>query len=115
MEEGTPHYFYPPTSKILNSYERAIFAFGAVLARYDNDGLIATLGFGAKFGSKVAVNGVQGVLDAYRGVFKKSLKMSSSTDLTEVIRTASLYAQSEQVRIRIVAFVVVHVIRNSVC
>lgn len=109
MQEGTPHYIYPPSSKMLNCYERAIIALGAVLARYDDDGLIATLGFGAKLDSKVlhcfqcgkevAVQGVQGVLDAYRGVFEKSLVMSSPTDFTEVIRTASQYAQCEQVRV----------------
>jgi Copine len=91
----------------LNSYQTAIIAVGSVLAKYDDDGLIPTWGFGAKFtskvlhcfpcGDKVAVKGVQGVLDAYRGVFKKSLTMSFPTDLTEVIKTASMYSQNEQV------------------
>ena len=107
-EEGTPHFIYPPASKTLNTYQKAIIAVGSVLARYDSDGKILTLGFGAKLGSKILhcfqcgdeaeVMGMQGVLDAYRGVFYKSLAMSYPTDLTEVIRTASVYAQNEQVR-----------------
>ena len=92
----------------MNSYQTAIVAVGSVLAQYDVDGLIPTWGFGAKFSSKVlhcfpcgdevAVQGVQGVLDAYRGVFSKPLTMSFPTVLTEVIATAASYARSEKVR-----------------
>ena len=49
-------------------------------------------------GDEAEVKGVQGILDAYRDVFTKSLAMSTLTDLTEVIRTASTYAQDETVR-----------------
>lgn len=107
MKEGTPHCIYPPASKTLNSYQKAILDVGSVLTRYNSDGLIPTLGFGAKLGSKILhcfqcgdeaeVKGVQGVMDAYRGVFRKSLVMSFPTDFTEVIETASTYARSEMV------------------
>ena len=105
--EGAPHYAFPPSSNAMNSYEKAIKNVGSILARYDNHGLIPTWGFGAKYGSEVqhcfqcgdevAVQGVQGVLNAYREVFQTSLTMSYPTDLTKVIRAASRYAEHEQV------------------
>jgi hypothetical protein len=68
---------------------------------------VPTWGFGAKYGDKVRhcfqcgdeveVKGVQGIMDAYRGVFNTTLTMSYPTDFTEVIRTAASYAQHEQV------------------
>ena len=106
--EGAPHYSFSPSSTHMNSYEKAIYNIGSVLSRYDNHGLIPTWGFGAKkdsmvlhcfpCGDEVAVKGVQGVLNAYRQVFRTSLTMSYPTDLTEVINAASRYAQHEQVR-----------------
>jgi C2 domain/Copine len=36
-QEGTPHYFHPPESKEWNDYEKAIFAVGSILAKYDSD------------------------------------------------------------------------------
>mmetsp|Transcript_17172 Transcript_17172/g.25380 ORF Transcript_17172/g.25380 Transcript_17172/m.25380 type:complete len:602 (-) Transcript_17172:792-2597(-) len=105
-EEGTPHYFYPPDSNKWNDYQKAIFAVGSILAKYDSDGMVPTWGFGAKYGPKVRhcfqcgdeveVKGVQGILDAYQGVFTTTLTMSYPTDFTEVVRTAASYAQHEQ-------------------
>jgi len=105
-EEGTPHYFYPPTSNKWNDYQKAIFAVGSILAKYDSDGLVPTWGFGAKYGSKVRhcfqcgehveVKGVQGIMDAYRGVFNTTLTMSYPTDFTEVLTTSASYAEHEQ-------------------
>ena len=47
-QEGTPHYFHPPASKEWNDYEKAIFAVGSILAKYDADQKFPVWGFGAK-------------------------------------------------------------------
>lgn len=106
-QEGTPHYFHPPASKEWNDYEKAIFAVGSILAKYDSDQRFPVWGFGAKYngvvrhcfqcGTEVEVQGVQGIMDAYRGVFRTPLTMSYPTIFTEVISTASSYAKHEQV------------------
>lgn len=106
---GTPHYFHPPESKEWNDYEKAIFAVGSILAKYDSDQQFPVWGFGAKYndvvrhcfqcGLEVEVDGVQGIMDAYRGVFRTPLTMSYPTKFTEVIQTAAAYARHEQVRI----------------
>lgn len=108
-QEGTPHYFHPPASKEWNDYEKAIFAVGSILAKYDADQRFPVWGFGAKYnnvvrhcfqcGSEVEVEGVQGIMDAYRGVFRTPLTMSYPTKFTEVISTAASYARHEQVRL----------------
>lgn len=108
-QEGTPHYFHPPESKEWNDYEKAIFAVGSILAKYDSDQKFPVWGFGAKYnnivrhcfqcGSEVEVEGVQGIMDAYRGVFRTPLTMSYPTKFTEVIQTAASYARHEQVRL----------------
>lgn len=105
-QEGTPHYFHPPESKEWNDYEKAIFAVGSILAKYDSDQKFPVWGFGAKYnnivrhcfqcGSEVEVEGVQGIMDAYRGVFRTPLTMSYPTKFTEVIQTAASYARHEQ-------------------
>jgi hypothetical protein len=106
-QEGTPHYFHPPASKEWNDYEKAIFAVGSILAKYDADQRFPVWGFGAKYnnvvrhcfqcGNEVEVAGVQGIMDAYRGVFRTPLTMSYPTKFTEVIATAASYARHEQV------------------
>jgi len=108
---GTPHFFHPPESKEWNDYEKAIFAVGSILAKYDTDQQFPVWGFGAKYnnvvrhcfqcGAEVKVEGVQGVMDAYRGVFRTPLTMSYPTRFTEVIETAASYARHEQVRVRV--------------
>ena len=105
---GTPHYFHSAGSKQWNDYEKAIFAVGSILAKYDSDNKFPVWGFGAKYsdkvrhcfqcGTDVEVEGVQGIMDAYRGVFRTPLRMSFPTKFTEVIHTAAGYAQHEQVR-----------------
>ena len=46
-QPGTPHYFHPPESKEWNDYEKAIFAVGSILAKYDSDQRFPVWGFGA--------------------------------------------------------------------
>lgn len=108
-QPGTPHYFHPPASKEWNDYEKAIFAVGSILAKYDSDQKFPVWGFGAKYnnvvhhcfrcGSEIEVEGVQGIMDAYRGVFRTPLTMSYPTKFTEVIQMAATYARHEQVRL----------------
>lgn len=103
---GTPHYFHSAGSRHWNDYEKAIFAVGSILAKYDSDNKFPVWGFGAKYndrvrhcfqcGTDVEVEGVQGIMDAYRGVFRTPLRMSYPTKFTEVIKTAAGYAQHEQ-------------------
>jgi Copine len=102
---------YPTSLNKWNDYQKAIIAVGSILAKYDSDGLVPTWGFGAKYGDtvrhcfqcgdEVQAKGVQGILEAYRGVFHTPLTMSYPTDLTEVIRTAASYARHEQVSITV--------------
>lgn len=106
-QPNTPHYFHPPESKEWNDYEKAIFAVGSILAKYDSDQQFPVWGFGAKYngvvrhcfqcGTEVEVEGVQGIMDAYRGVFRTPLTMSFPTDLLEILQTAAAYARHEQV------------------
>lgn len=106
-QPGTPHHFHPPESKEWNDYEKAIFAVGSIFAKYDSDQRFPVWGFGAKYnnvvrqcfqcGTEVEVEGVQGIMDAYRGVFRTPLTMSYPTKFTEVIQTAASYARHEQV------------------
>ncbi len=117
-QPGTPHYFHPPESKEWNDYEKAIFAVGSILAKYDSDQRFPVWGFGAKYnnvvrhcfqcGTEVEVEGVQGIMDAYRGVFRTPLTMSYPTKLTEVIETAAAYARHEQVRLDFCVFGLLH-------
>jgi hypothetical protein len=107
-QPGTPHYFHPPESEEWNDYEKAIFAVGSILAKYDSDQRFPVWGFGAKYsnvvrhcfqcGSEVEVEGVQGIMDAYRGVFRTPLTMSYPTKFLEIIQTAASYAKHEAVR-----------------
>ncbi|GKY97057.1 hypothetical protein MPSEU_000664300 [Mayamaea pseudoterrestris] len=105
-QPGTPHYFHPSDSKEWNDYEKAIFAVGSILAKYDSDQKFPIWGFGAKYrdvvrhcfqcGTEVEVEGVQGIMDAYRGVFRTPLTMSFPTRFDAVIETAAAYARHEQ-------------------
>lgn len=105
-QEGSPHYFHSASANEWNDYEKAIFAVGSILAKYDTDQKFPVWGFGAKYnnvvrhcfqcGTDVEVEGVQGIMDAYRGVFSTPLTMSYPTLFTEVIATAAAYASHEQ-------------------
>ena len=89
----------------------ALYILGTPQAKYDSDNKFPVWGFGAKYNNKVRhcfqcgtdveVEGVQGIMDAYRGVFRTPLRMSFPTKFNEVIRTAAGYAQHEQVRLGI--------------
>jgi hypothetical protein len=101
---GTLHYMDPTGQR--NDYEKAIAAIVSLLGKYDYDQKFPCYGFGAKYagvvrhcfqvGNAPELDGVQGILDAYRQVFKTGLIMSSPTVFTEVIRTAAARANASQ-------------------
>ena len=76
------------------------------MSKYDTDQKFPVWGFGAKYGGVVRhcfqvgksseVHGVNGILEAYRGVFKTALTMSGPTVFTEVIELAAAQARSRQ-------------------
>ena len=95
----------------LNDYEKAITAVASILAKLDEDECYPVWGFGVKFsgevqncfqvGPKEEVKGLKGILEAYRGMFKKPLIMSGPTDITGVIEHAAKSAkQNFQTAIR---------------
>lgn len=98
---GTLHHLDPHS---LNDYEKAIKSILGVLSKYDSDKKFPVYGFGAKYdgvvrhcfqcGATEEAVGVDGVLEAYRGVFQSGVIMSSPTDITEVVQTAAARAQS---------------------
>jgi len=103
-QPGTLHHFNSDGSK--NDYEKAISAIGSILQNYDHDKQFPVLGFGAKYGGIVRhcfqcgpteeVDGIQGILDAYKKTFASGLVMSGPTVITEVVQTAAARAISAQ-------------------
>lgn len=101
---GTLHYRH--TDGQLNDYEKAITAVGGVIARYDSDQKFPVFGFGAKYGGviqhcfqigrTVEIDGLSGVLEAYREVFSTGLTMSGPTVFSEVVDFAAAAARSKQ-------------------
>lgn len=101
---GTLHYFHPDGQ--LNDYEKAIKSIGTILAKYDSDEKFPVMGFGAKYdgivrhhfqcGDEEEVDGVDGILDAYRQTFASGLVMSGPTVITEVVQVAASRALRSQ-------------------
>lgn len=99
---GTLHYIHPDGS--LNDYEKALTAVGGAIAKYDTDQKFPVWGFGAKYGGviqhcfqigeKEELDGIDGVLEAYRNVFRTGLTMSGPTVFEEVINLAAAKARS---------------------
>jgi Copine len=109
-KDGTLHCFNPSNGQP-NAYERALEALCTLLSRYDSDQRFPVFGFGArpKGGAVVShcfplhpgrpvVDGVQGILQAYRDAFRSGIVMSSPRDYSAVIETAAAQARSEMVR-----------------
>mmetsp|Transcript_1627 Transcript_1627/g.2153 ORF Transcript_1627/g.2153 Transcript_1627/m.2153 type:complete len:588 (+) Transcript_1627:166-1929(+) len=100
--EGTPHYLNPDNNQ-LNDYELAIDSIGSMVAKYDTDQNFPVWGFGCKFenvvrhvfqvGNKAEVQGIDGIKNAYRGMFRSGLIMSRPTVFTDVINTAAAQAR----------------------
>ena len=93
---GTPHFIDPNT---LNDYEKAIIACGNIVTKYDSDQMNSVWGFGAKYegitrhafqvGAHAQVQGVEGILNAYRSTFKVGLRMSNPVVYSDVIKVAA--------------------------
>ena len=89
----------------MNDYEETISSIGNALAVYSE--LFNVWGFGAKFngvtrhlfqcGSAGTVQGVEGILDAYKSVFRSDLTMSGPTVFDDVIRAAAVRAKKHHV------------------
>jgi hypothetical protein len=92
----------------LNDYEETIVALGeAIESKYPNHASSehAVWGFGAKFdpngpvrhifqcGSSSTVHGVDGILDAYKSVFRSDLIMSGPTVFAQVLQAAAARAK----------------------
>jgi hypothetical protein len=92
----------------LNDYEETIVALGeAIESKYPNhaNSEHAVWGFGAKFepdgpvrhifqcGSTSTVHGVDGILDAYKSVFRSDLIMSGPTVFVQVLQAAAARAK----------------------
>jgi hypothetical protein len=102
---GTLHHIERSSGQ-LNNYEKALTAVGSIIARYDSDQKFPMLGFGAKFGGIIKhcfqlgpgpeVDGIKGMLDAYRNTFQTGLTMSGPTVFAEVIQLAAAQARSKQ-------------------
>uniref|UniRef100_A0A7S4RD51 C2 domain-containing protein n=1 Tax=Ditylum brightwellii TaxID=49249 RepID=A0A7S4RD51_9STRA len=102
-QPGTPH-FLKGNEK--NDYETAIATVGKVLSAYDTDHQHSVWGFGAKYGGVIRhvfqcgpapeVNGVDGILEAYRSTFRTGLGMSEPTDIEDVVRAAAAKAVQGQ-------------------
>jgi hypothetical protein len=97
---GSLHYQTPDS---LNDYEETITAIGDALASFNNTREYPVWGFGAKFndivrhifqlGPSSTVSGDEGVLEAYKSVFRSDLVMSGPTVFLQVIQAAALRAR----------------------
>jgi hypothetical protein len=105
-EKGTLHYI-DTTGATKNDYQNAISSIMTILKSYASKKQYPVYGFGAKIngnevshcfqcGDKAEVQGTQGVLDAYRQVFRTGLTMSSPTTFVEVMKKAASRARSNQ-------------------
>ena len=84
-------------------YEETISMICTILSEYDSDKKFPVYGFGAKKGGTLShcfpvgdekeVEGVEGILSAYRAAFKTGMVMSKPTNITEVIAAAGRDAQ----------------------
>jgi hypothetical protein len=101
---GTLHYIHRDGQR--NDYQKAIGSIGSILQHYDSDKKFPVYGFGAKYGGEVQhafqcgpteeVDGVEGILNAYKQTFSSGLVMSGPTVITEVIQIAAARANSSQ-------------------
>jgi len=101
-ESGSLHYLLDENS--LNDYEEVIQTVGDALVSYSHSKEFVVWGFGAKFdgevrhifqcGDKPTAEGVDGILEAYRSVFKSDLIMSGPTVYDQVLQAAAMKARA---------------------
>jgi hypothetical protein len=100
-KEDSLHY---QSNDSLNDYEETITAIGEALDDYSQRKDYSVWGFGAKFGGQVrhifqcgatrTVNGVAGIITAYKSMFQNDLIMSGPTDFRSVIQAAAVQARN---------------------
>lgn len=88
----------------MNDYEKAITAVASIVAKYDHDQKFPVWGFGAKYngemqqcfqvGPEPEAQGVCGILESYRSVFKTPIVMSGPADFSHVIKHAAATAKN---------------------
>lgn len=89
----------------MNDYEETITSIGAAIDKYNPTSECVVWGFGAKFGDGVlrhlfqcgptpTVSGVDGILHAYRSVFRSGgITMSGPTVFTKALQAAACRAR----------------------
>ena len=102
LKPGTLHF---QSDDVLNDYEECITSIGNAIDKYNSASEYSVLGFGAKFGDGVVrhlfqcgqsptVKGVEGILDAYRSVFRSGgIYMSGPTVFVKAIQAAAIKAR----------------------
>eukprot|EP00934_Nitzschia_sp_Nitz4_P006407 Nitzschia sp. Nitz4//scaffold178_size73299//10038//12047//NITZ4_005692-RA/size73299-processed-gene-0.23-mRNA-1//-1//CDS//3329539101//6397//frame0 len=100
-KEQSLHHF---SKEGMNTYESTMSRICNILSEYDSDKKFPVYGFGAKKNGELSqcfavgdggeVEGVDGVLKAYRQAFQTGLVMSKPTDVTEVIKMAGATARA---------------------
>lgn len=92
-----------------NTYEEALFSLCSILSKYDSDQKYPVYAFGAKHegnishcfpvGSGTEVDGVAGILNAYRTTFRSGIIMSSPRNFSQIILKATRDANEQLVRV----------------
>ena len=100
-----PGTLHDQSAYTLNDYEESIVSIGNAVMAY-SDPRFSVWGFGAKFGdvtrhlfqcgAEVQVQGVDGILGAYKSVFQSDLTMSGPTHFDQVIQAAAVRANKLQ-------------------
>ena len=91
-----------------NTYEQVMFSLCSILSKYDSDQKYPVYGFGAKRNGSIShcfpigssgaeVDGVDGILKAYKESFRSGLIMSSPRDFSDVIQKATKDANDQLV------------------
>ncbi|CAB9510120.1 Nicotinic receptor-associated protein 1 [Seminavis robusta] len=105
LEPGTLHF---QSEETFNDYEETITCIGNAIDKYSKSSEYSVWGFGAKFGDGVVrhlfqcgqsptVKGVDGILDAYRSVFRSGgITMSGPTVFLKAIQSAAVRARKSK-------------------
>lgn len=103
MQEGTLHF---QSDDVINDYEETITSIGYAIDKYNTSSEYCVWGFGAKFGDEVVrhlfqcgqnqtVKGVDGILEAYKSMFRSGgITMSGPTIFTKAIQAAAVRARN---------------------
>jgi Copine len=105
LQPGTLHFQMQSDDGALNDYEETITCVGNAIDKYSASSEYCVYGFGAKFGDGIVrhlfqcgpnptVQGVNGILEAYRNVFRSGgITMSGPTVFVSAIQAAAVRAR----------------------